>query len=183
VLFVGGVAACSDENTASSSNASASPVPKVTFAEPAVAGAQPPAITYNPALAPTNARETVLLDSDDDSTTVELRVDGLVPGRRYGAHVHTKPCGPKPADAGPHYQNQQDPVTPSTDPKYANPRNEFWLDFVTDAKGAATSKSTVDWEVRPGGANAVVIHQRHTATHPGEAGVAGDRLACITVKF
>ena len=72
---------------------------------------------------------------------------------------------------------------PSTDPKYANPENEVWLDFQTDAKGDATVASTVPFKFRAGEANAVVIHANHTATEPGKAGTAGDRLACITASF
>ncbi|GAA4804535.1 hypothetical protein GCM10023353_03860 [Tomitella cavernea] len=63
----------------------------------------------------------------------------MQPGRDFGAHAHTKPCGPEPSDSGPHYQNVQDPAatadSPSTDPAYANPQNEVWLDFTTDGSG------------------------------------------------
>ncbi|WP_179118127.1 hypothetical protein [Saccharothrix sp. ALI-22-I] len=44
-------------------------------------------------------------------TTVMLKVTGLQPNRKYGAHAHTKECGPKPADSGPHFQHLPDPVT------------------------------------------------------------------------
>ncbi|ONI91465.1 hypothetical protein ALI22I_09010 [Saccharothrix sp. ALI-22-I] len=91
--------------------------------------------------------------------------------------MHTKVCGAKPADAGPHYQNEKDPVSPSVDPKYASPDNEIWLDFTTDDKGSATSSATVDWQFRKGDANAIVLHDTHTHTEPGKAGTAGDRLA------
>ncbi len=161
---------------------------------PATAAAEPPrlvavsgqfgdaAITYRPDLVPEGARATVL-GLPMAGTTVLLSVRGLVPDRHYGAHVHTKPCGPAPADSGPHYQDQVDPVQPSTDPAYANPDNEIWLDFRTDAHGAAFTSSTVDWTFGERRGASVVIHETHTHTAPGEAGTAGARLACLTVRF
>ncbi|MEV0039171.1 superoxide dismutase family protein [Streptomyces sp. NPDC050804] len=116
-------------------------------------------------------------------TTVRLRVSGLLPDRMYGAHVHTGPCGRAPEAAGPHYQNVEDPVQPSTDPAYANAENEVWLDFTTDAGGHGAAVSRHDWRFRPGGARSVVIHEHHTSTAPGAAGTAGARLACLTVPF
>ncbi|WP_066944610.1 superoxide dismutase family protein [Streptomyces lushanensis] len=118
-----------------------------------------------------------------EGTTVRLRVSGLLPERMYGAHVHTKPCGATPDTSGPHYQNVEDPQQPSTDPAYANPENEVWLDFTTDAEGHGAAESRHEWRFRPGGARSVVIHEHHTSTAPGEAGTAGARLACLTVPF
>jgi Cu-Zn family superoxide dismutase len=140
-------------------------------------------LTYNTALVPTTGRATVAATAAPNKTTVTLGVTGLQPNHAYGAHVHTKQCGPQPADSGPHYQDKKDPVSPSTDPTYANPNNEVWLDFTTDATGSATTASTVAWNFRAGEANSVVIHAAHTATEPGKAGTAGDRLACITAAF
>jgi Cu-Zn family superoxide dismutase len=153
------------------------------FAAPAASGPQPPAITYDPALIPSSATGTIAVASADNKTKVTLAVKGLPANHEYGAHVHTKQCGPQPADSGPHYQDKNDPVTPSTDPAYANAKNEVWLDFMTDAQGDASVASTVDWKFRPGGANSVVIHAMHTATEQGKAGTAGNRLACITAAF
>jgi superoxide dismutase, Cu-Zn family len=157
---------------------------------PGTAAAEPPRLvavsgelgTYRPDLVPEGARATVL-GLPMAGTTVVLSVRGLVPHRHYGAHVHTKPCGPAPADSGPHYQDQVDPVHPSTDPAYANPDNEIWLDFGTDAHGAAVTSSTVDWAFGERRGASVVIHETHTHTAPGEAGTAGARLACLTVRF
>ncbi len=59
----------------------------------------------------------------------------------------------------------------------------MWLDITTDDNGDARASSTVDWEFRDDGANAVVIHAQRTLTGPGEAGTAGDRLACIDEDF
>ena len=86
--------------------------------------------------------ETVRAEAD---TSVALTVAGLLPNRGYAAHLHTRPCGPTGADAGPHFQNRVDPAAtpeqPSTDPAYANPQNEFWLDVRTDAAGAGQTRS------------------------------------------
>ena len=54
-----------------------------------------------------------------------------------------------PAAAGSHYQHQADPKQPSVNPDYANPRNEIWLDFTTDATGSARSESVVRLTLDP----------------------------------
>jgi Cu-Zn family superoxide dismutase len=149
---------------------------RVTFAE------QGAAVTYNPALVPVGAGAHIVTSSEAGRSTVTLELTGLVPNRQYGAHAHAKACGPAPADSGPHVQHEKDPVTPSVDPAFANPRNEVWLDVTTDAQGNATSTSTVDWEFtgasRP---NAVVVHAMPTSSEPGKAGTAGDRVGCVTL--
>jgi Cu-Zn family superoxide dismutase len=116
-------------------------------------------------------------------TLTTLTVRGLVPDREYGAHVHTKPCGTAPADSGPHYQHVPDPTQPSTDPAYANPRNEIWLDFTTSANGSALAVSQVDWTYGDRLPGSVVLHETHTHTDPGHAGTAGGRLACLDLVF
>lgn len=145
------------------------------------------AFTYDEAAVPVGSTVDVETDDEDGRTTVTLTVAGLQADRDFGAHVHIDRCGPDPADAGPHYQNDPDPAAtpemPSTDPAYANPQNEVWLDFTTDGNGDAQVSSTVDWEFRDDGAHSVVIHDHHTMTGPGEAGTAGDRLACIDEDF
>ncbi|WP_320781393.1 superoxide dismutase family protein [Streptomyces sp. CRN 30] len=142
------------------------------------------AITYDRSAVPKGSRAVVAQWSNrDGTTTIDLGVKDLEPNRTYGAHIHTEPCGAKPEDAGPHYQNRVDPVQPSVDPAYANRKNEVWLDFTTDAGGDAASRSTVDWRFRTGQARSVIIHEHATMTHPGHAGTAGARLACITVPF
>jgi Cu-Zn family superoxide dismutase len=142
------------------------------------------ATTYDTALVPVGAQETVTATSENGTTTVRLDVRGLQPDRTYAAHAHTKPCGTNGDAAGPHFQNTADPVQPSVDPAYANPRNEIWLDFTTDGSGVGKAQSTVDWvftdERR---AHSVVIHAKPTATDAGHAGMAGARAACITVGF
>ncbi|MBA2807415.1 superoxide dismutase family protein [Streptomyces sp. KM273126] len=142
------------------------------------------AVTYDSELVPVGGRvqveETLRRDG---GTRIELRVKDLAADRVYGAHVHTKPCGKLPADAGPHYQDRLDPTQPSVDPEYANPDNEAWLDLTADKHGSARSLATVDWRFRERGARSVVLHEMATATHEGHAGTAGARLACMNVPF
>ncbi|MEU4769595.1 superoxide dismutase [Actinosynnema sp. NPDC023794] len=129
---------------------------------------------------PAGARAEVVVVPRDGGTVVLLRTSGLLPDREYGAHAHVNPCGPMPTDAGPHYQHVQGGAT---DPAFANPRNEIWLDFTTDAHGRGEAMTRVAWqfgERRPG---SVVLHEEHTHTGPGHAGTAGARLGCLTVPF
>ncbi|WP_433508036.1 superoxide dismutase family protein [Pseudonocardia halophobica] len=143
------------------------------------------AITYNPQLVPAGATAKVTSSTEGTSSTVTLAVTGLVPNRTYGSHAHQKPCGPAAADSGPHFQHVADPVSPSVDPAYANPQNEVWLDFTTDAQGAASVTATqAQWAFTDQAApQSVVIHAMKTATEPGKAGTAGDRVGCVTVDF
>jgi superoxide dismutase, Cu-Zn family len=142
------------------------------------------AITYDEGLVPAGARVAVQSRSGEGTTTVMLAVRNLAPNRLYGAHVHSASCGERSEDAGPHFQYSVDPVQPSVDPTYANPQNEIWLDFTTDQIGAGSAESTVAWAFpanrRPG---SVVVHAVQTSTEPGEAGTAGERVACISVDF
>ncbi|GGY98918.1 superoxide dismutase family protein [Streptomyces poonensis] len=142
------------------------------------------AVTYDRSSVPKGSRIVVAeWLNRDGTTTFDIGLKGLDPNRTYGAHVHIKPCGPKPEDAGPHYQNVVDPKQPSVDPAYANRKNEVWLDFTTDSDGDGGARSTVDWRLRSSKARSVVIHEHATMTAPGHAGMAGDRLACVTVPF
>lgn len=159
-------------------------IPVLTVARfaPYTEGAK--AVTYDQKLVPTGAGVIVAATRAwRGGTLVLLAVRGLVPGRTYGAHVHTKPCGAAPADSGPHFQHVVDPVQPSVDPKYANPKNEIWLDFTTNRHGVALSKSVVPWRFTERRAKSVVIHFEKTSTHQGHAGTAGARLACVNVDF
>jgi Cu-Zn family superoxide dismutase len=117
----------------------------------------------------------------DGKTIVTLDVWGLPPGREFGSHVHQLACAN--TKAGPHYQNlTPTPPTPVSDPAFANPDNEIWLDFTTNAAGRGEAHATVDWVIRPDGANAVIVHDMHTHTEP-PAGTAGPKLACLDVDF
>ncbi|MFI1360776.1 superoxide dismutase family protein [Streptomyces sp. NPDC020898] len=158
-------------------------VVKVEFA-PASEAAEADAVTYNTELVPVGSRVRVKeVRGLGGATLVELRVKDLAADRTYGAHVHTKPCGELPTAAGPHYQNELDPTQPSVDSKYANPKNEVWLDLTTNKDGTGRATAGVDWRFREGGARSVVIHMMATATHDGHAGTAGARLACVNVPF
>ena len=121
------------------------------------------------------------IETGDRRTIVTLHVRGLQPHARYGAHAHVNACGTTGLAAGPHFQFEQGGLT---DPAYANPRNEIWLDLTTDAAGNGHAKAVVDRPFprhrRPA---SVIIHERHTATGAGVAGVAGQRVACLTVPF
>ena len=146
------------------------------------------AVTYNPAVAPVGALLSVAVDDDGDGgTTVTLDVEGLLPDRGYAAHAHAKPCGATATDAGPHFQNTVDPAAGpgrlSTDPDYANPENEVWLDLHTDADGDGHAEADVPFAfVENRSPRSVVIHEAETtATDAGHAGTAGGRAACITL--
>lgn len=164
----------------------------VAVIAPGVAAASPvhvftahgPLTTYRPDLVPAGARAHVFgLSAVHAGTTTTLTVTGLRPGRMYGAHAHTQPCGATGDAAGPHFQHAPDPVKPSVDPAYANPRNEIWLDFATDRLGTGFARSTVDWPLGARRPASVVIHETHTHTDPGHAGTAGARLACLDAGF
>ena len=134
------------------------------------------------AFAPEGATASVhSVETGDGRTIVTLHVRGLQPLARYGAHAHVNACGATGAAAGPHYQFEQGGLT---DPAYANPRNEIWLDLTTNSAGNGHAKAVVDRQFpsdrRPA---SVIIHERHTSTGAGVAGVAGQRVACLTVPF
>ena len=115
---------------------------------------------------------------------MQLQVWGLAPNTEYGAHAHTDVCGVTGLAAGPHFQNQIDPVSPSTNPAYANPTNEIWLDLTTNAAGHGVATTTVPWQFDSSRrARSVIIHVEHTHTGPTDSGVAGARLGCLTVPF
>lgn len=112
--------------------------------------------------------------ADGAGMSVSFEVTGLSPNRAYGAHVHKLPC--TQMSAGGHYQHRPGGAN---DPAFANPQNEVWLDFVTNATGAGSATAEVDWIPRSGEANAVVIHERTT----GDGGVAGAKLFCTELPF
>ncbi len=142
------------------------------------------AVTYAPEQVPVGARATLVSTRTPDGRfQLAAVLRGLEPDRDYGAHVHTEPCGPTGADAGPHFQQVEAPEGVSGDPTYANPDNEVWLDFHTDASGNAVTTAFGDWDLRERMASSFVIHQHHTHTAPGAAGEAGDRLACLNADF
>ena len=146
------------------------------------------AITYNPSLAPPDAAvlASVTPAGYNPRTVATLVVAGLLPNRSYAAHAHTNACGRIGEDAGPYYQNRIDPAARtqpvSTNPRYANPRNEIWLDIRTDAAGEGTSQTSVPFgftDHRPG---SIVLHEATaTPAAPGQAGATGAPIACVTL--
>ena len=147
--------------------------------------AEGPLVRYDTVLVPEGAFARVKALYDGAGRThVQLQVWGLAPETDYGAHAHTNPCGTTGAAAGPHFQHVQDPVTPSTDPAYANPENEVWLDLTTNAAGHGVATTVVPWQFSPTRrAQSVILHEEHTYTGPQDSGVAGARLACLSVPF
>jgi superoxide dismutase, Cu-Zn family len=159
------------------------------LASPAIAGAdrirnEGPLVSYSPSIpAGATARVQAVYNSAGDSI-ITLHVWGLKPDTAYGAHAHQNRCGLTGAAAGPHFQHLIDPVVPSTDPAYANPYNEIWLDFTTDDDGNAVAQTKQAWQFHPDRrAHSVIIHVEHTHTGPKDSGTAGARLACLTVDF
>jgi Cu-Zn family superoxide dismutase len=158
-------------------------------ASPALAGADHggsdgPLVRYSEAVPKGATAKVTAVYSSAGRSTVQLHVEGLKPSTRYGAHAHVQPCGLTGADAGPHFQHVIDPKSPSTSPMFANPRNEIWLDLTTNSAGNGVAKATVPWQFSPERrAHSVVIHEQHTSTGPTDSGVAGLRLACLTVDF
>ncbi|MFE2876111.1 superoxide dismutase family protein [Streptomyces roseus] len=140
------------------------------------------AVTFDTEAVPVGSWVTVIERVGDD-THVELRLQGVEANRTFGAHVHQKPCADEPNDSGPHYQDAHDPEQPSTNPAYANPHNEVWLDVRTDGRGDGGAAATQAWRFRPGQARSVVIHEHATHTGDHAAGTAGARLACVNVPF
>ncbi|SEG93043.1 superoxide dismutase, Cu-Zn family [Nonomuraea solani] len=132
------------------------------------------AIAYDRKLVPEGAQASVTVESTGGKTRTSLVVEGLLPDRRYGAHLHAKPCGKKPDESGPHFQHH---------PGQINPTSEVWLDVTTDAEGAGRSAARHDWALdaaKPPGS--LVIHAEPTTTSGPKVGQAGPRVACLTLK-
>ncbi len=131
----------------------------------------------NPA---TGIAGTVEVSEAGTGTLFKLAVTGLKGvSREFGAHVHAGPCEVPTQGAG-HYQHSaRPPDAGATDPTWANNDNEVWLDFTTDAKGAAAAERTSTFKVDATRAKAVVIHTMKT----GAGGAAGTKLACIGLAF
>jgi Cu-Zn family superoxide dismutase len=130
-----------------------------------------PTYTHDPAFAGISTQ--VHAWTRGGATTVRLMVDGLPPGRTFGAHVHTGTCGSDPLASGGHYQHTSDPGVPLA-------QREVWLDVSSDAEGRGVATTTVPWSFAPGTAGSVVIHA--LPTNP-VTGAAGARLACTSVAF
>ncbi|MEU9076121.1 superoxide dismutase family protein [Kitasatospora sp. NPDC004745] len=147
--------------------------------DPATAFVPPAAVSYADDLVPYGSHATVVTDrSAPGRTVLTVTVTGLAPGHEFPAHLHTGACGADPASSGPHYQDAVDPVQPSTDPAYANDRNELRLVLRTDERGDATASAAVAWQPRAGQARSLVLH----AGTPAGPHAAGDRVACVRLE-
>ncbi len=138
---------------------------------------------YAPAMAGTpnpidnpNASASALAFEVEGEVRIELAVENFPPERVFGSHLHQRDCSDE--KAGGHYQNVPPPMgSPANDPMFANPGNEAWLDFTTDAEGRGAVEVKVQWRPRAGEAKGIIFH--HTATEQG--GGAGARLACLPI--
>lgn len=155
----------------------------------AVAGAAPaaafPAFRVVDAYGPTYTYDTayrtvkthVRFVETPEGTLVTLRASGFpahAVGKRFGTHVHVNPCGPRPEDAGGHYQN---PDAPSGTPLVAR---EIWLDFTVGRDRTGHAAAARPWHVRRDTSRSVVIHEHRTDPDTGDA---GGRLNCTTIPF
>ena len=142
------------------------------------------AITYNPALAPFGAALTAAVVPTSEGSTAEFTVLGLLPNRSYAVYAYTKPCGVTADAAGARFQYHPDPATSaqalSTNPEYANPENEIWLDVRTDTAGAGTSHTTVPFVLTDRVPRSMVVHDK--PIEPGQAGTKASRIACLTLS-
>lgn len=98
----------------------------------------------------------------DGRTFVTVHLSGLHAGVAYGAHVHNLPCGVN--NGGGHYQH----VVGGP----ADPINEIWPGFTTNAAGIGSGNATNDFTARPE-AQSVVVHDP-------DAGNA--RIACADLN-
>jgi Cu-Zn family superoxide dismutase len=115
----------------------------------------------------------------DGGMQISLSVSGLPAARGFGSHLHLLACDMN--SAGGHFQHTPAASADAavTDPAFANPSNEVWLDFTTDDAGTALSSASVSWVPPDGGAKAIIVHDRLT----GDGGVAGPKLACLPFAF
>jgi Cu-Zn family superoxide dismutase len=148
------------------------------------------AVTYNPALVPEGASILASImpaGRGYTETRANLSVAGLLPNRAYVLRAHTQACGASAEEAGPPYQDRTDPAaTPqgsSTNPVFANPRNEIWLDVRTDSDGSASSGASVPFTFTDRAPASIVVYDAPTtATAPGQAGPLGAPIACLNLS-
>lgn len=125
------------------------------------------------------ARAKVRIVATPQGSRAVLRVRGIgavANGQRFGAHLHDGPCvAGNGAAAGPHYNSH---VHGQTAVPGINDRTEIWLDF-TVVKGKGTGVTSVPFVPEPG-SRSIVVHA--LPTNP-QTGVAGERVACLTVSW
>ncbi|MDQ4011549.1 MAG: superoxide dismutase [Actinomycetota bacterium] len=148
------------------------------------------AVTYNPALVPEGASILASImpaGQGYNQTRANLSVARLLPNRAYVLRAHTQACGATVEEAGPPYQDRIDPAaTPqasSTNPEYANPRNEIWLDVRTNSDGSASSGASVPFTFTDRAPASIVVYDAQTtATAPGQVGQLGAPIACLNLS-
>ena len=144
------------------------------------------AITYDPDLAPIGAAMTATIVPTSEGSRAQLTVLGLLPDRGYAVYAYDKACGATADAAGERFQDQPDPEAtssaPSTDPRYANPENEIWLDVRTDDAGVGTAATTIPFVLTNHVPGSLVVHAAmHTPRDPTQAGNIGAPIACLTL--
>lgn len=145
------------------------------------------AITYDTDLAPIGAAMTGTVIPTSEGSMAQLTVFGLLPNRGYAVYAYANACGASAGAAGRRFQNHLDPTAtsqnPSSDPRYANPDNEIWLDVRTDIAGTGTSHTTVPYTLSDRVPGSLVVHDVvQTPAGPSEPRKAGDRIACLTLS-
>ncbi len=109
----------------------------------------------------------------EGTTVVAINLKGLDPveaGRVLGAHVHVGSCiAGNGGAAGGHY-NAGGGISADT---------EVWLDFEITGGGTGHAQAVVPFEIDPGSAHSIVIHNLPTDS----LGLAGARLACLPLEF
>lgn len=140
------------------------------------------AVTYNPALVPEGASilaSVMPAGYGYSQTRANLSVAGLLPNRGYAVQAHANACGATGEEAGPRYQHRIDPdaarQASSTNPEYANPRNEIWLDVRTDSDGSASSGASVPFTFTDRAPASIVVYDGQTSDQ------AGAPVACLNL--
>ncbi|WP_219465745.1 hypothetical protein [Nonomuraea rhizosphaerae] len=125
------------------------------------------AIVYDRKLVPRGAQASVTAESARGKTLTSLVVEGLLPRHRYGAHLHSAPCGADPRAAGPHFQHL---------PDHADATSEVWLDLTTDEAGAGRATARHDWALAGVMPRSLVLHAAPAVDPPSP------RVACLTLR-
>lgn len=91
------------------------------------------AFTYDEVAVPVGSSANIESEEENGRTTVTFSATGLARDRDFGVHVHTQPCGPQPADPGPHYQNDVDPTAGGKAVGCVRSRLDSWGDVAQHA--------------------------------------------------
>jgi Cu-Zn family superoxide dismutase len=141
-------------------------IESVTQAEVGVGGKF---IIFDPGLGKAGGVEGQLESSAfGGRTTSDLFIRKAPPNKNWGAIAHVDPCNIN--QGGARYRNNPQGGS--------NPQNEIWLDIKTNNKGQGSSRSVVNFVVRPDGANSLVLYQ-----NPAASGNVGNRIACLNFPW